>query len=325
MFKFRIIATLAACLILSSCVHAAPKMSGGIDDFSAIVEISRLPPAQQAPKIAQLYEWLPALYAASLNRRSFTELPPQLTPAEKQLSAQEQIMLAYPRGSWQRYVDSESYDLASEILHAHPDEVAALLLEDLRADDEKYQKRGLFNLSKAWPLIYRHNNSQIKTAPSPIRARWFEPIYAEVARLFQRSPQVAAADFNSTLYSTNYYMAPVKALAEEALTQLGDARAIALFINDNAAQPAHYYLTIRGLTSEYPNDTGLQPLEKLLISGDAELRYHALFALPAKNRAVRAALPVLLGDADAKIRALAVLRAFELKEPEFEKAQLKPD
>ena len=326
MFLFRSFALLAALLVSAQCSHAVPTEFGvSVDDFAEIVEISRLPVAQQAPKIAQLYEWFPALNAARARPYRTTEGAryPELTLEEKQLSGKEQIMLAYKRGSWERYVEQDSNEIATQILSAHPAQVAALLHDDLRSNDEKRQARGFSN-QWALPLEFWGENRASGMALSPQNARLFDRLYDDVAHVFQSAPPTAPVDNSSAAH--NYWNpAPLKVRTEDMLTTLGDARAIALLIGDDAAQPALHYWAIAGLARRAPNDAALQPLKKLLVSDDAELRYRAVFALPASTAATRTALPVLLEDTDAKTRALAVSKAFELKGSQFEKvkAQLK--
>ena len=337
--RYLILPALAASLIFGHCSNAAPTTSGvSLEDFTEIVEISRLPPAQQAPKIVRLYQWLPELRAANEVHSGRLEYAnyPKLTPEEKQLSANEQFPLAYQRGGWERYLTTDSHDLALQVLRAHPDELAALIHDDLRAPDEARQKRGLQSIW-ALPSDFGDRNRQAGDAPKPLNARWFETIYADVARVFQNAPPSPPASSDVDLYSVNT-ATPLKARAEAMLALLADSRAIALFIADDAAQPALHYWAIAKLTGSEPNrweigkitnlapnDAVLQPLEKLLVSDDAKSRYGALFALPTANAATRTALPDLIQDSDAQTRALAVSRTFGLEAPEFKKvdAQLK--
>ena len=324
--RYLFLLALALSFIFTNRAQATPDIYGNVsvDDFAEIVDISRLPASEQAPKIAQLYEWFPALEAASARPYNMTEKEsyPELTPQEKQLSGKEQILLASKRGSWEHYVERDSDEIATEILHAHPAEVAALLHDDLRSNDAARQARGLSN-QWALPLDFWGENRANGMALSPENARLFDRLYGDVAHVFQSAPPAAPVDNSSSAHNL-WNPAPLKARAEDMLTTLGDARAIALFIGDDAAQPALHYWSISWLARRAPNDSALRPLEKLLVSDGAASRYRALFALPAANADTRTALPALLEDADAKTRALAVSRAFELKGSPFDvlKSQL---
>lgn len=324
MFKFlRVSALLLVALTISHGARAAPYSGAGVDEFFEIVEISRLPPDQQTPKIAQIYEWYPELIRG--NQMHFTRMQsakyPELTTEEKRLSGKEQLILAFPRGSWQRYVSTDSYEIARRILDEHPDEFASLIHDDLRGDDAARQARGLTNLLNLPSVFWA--GSRENTADS-LKARWFGTFYADVARVFQNAPPYKADDSIFAAYYRSSW-GPLKAQAGRALVQLGDTRAIALLVNDDTAQPTLHYWAISHLAVRAPDDTALQRLVPLLHSDEAVLRYRALFALPTGIESVRVALPALLEDADAKTRALATEKTFKLGKSEFEplKAQLK--
>ncbi len=284
--------------------------------FIAITRITQLPAAEQEKAVPQLYQLLsevPRGQALMISSIVFSRVPWR-TPDHEKLAPQAQADLVEKQGQTQ-YFSLENEILARQTLQKYPAQTTALLRADLRADDTTRQRRGLSNfaaLQDDGGLYASDGSPQNQADVIP-----FASFYEDIARIFQSAPPAPTADEFGVIYLDPRTKPALKTLAESALIQIGDARAIALLINDDAAQPLLHYQAITALARRAPDDAALKTLAPFLRSDDAALRYRALYALPFSLSAVRAALPILIDDPDAQVRARAVARAFQFQGPEF--------
>ena len=289
------------------------------DQFAALVALSKSPDAARDPELAALYRALPQLELQSRRRiGSSAQFAPDLTPAEKELAPAKQLELARARGN-SAYAANESARLALEILRAHPDAVASLMRGDLRSDNAAQQERGLKNLTRLL-LPTEYEWDAFSPALPPAIAPSWAALYPDVAAIF-RNPSDAGPTKarKGGVYST-VPVPGLKGSAEAALSGLGDARGIALFI---AEDPTQYYEAISRLARRTPGDPALSKLVPLLRAPDWRQRYAALSALPISDPELQRALPVLLDDANATISRGAASKAFELTGAPFEAVEAK--
>ena len=294
------------------------------EQFIAVTRIVQLPAEEQGKAVPQLYELLGEIprdrpkIAVSV---FYTSLPWR-APDHEKLTPEAQADLVKKEGN-EQYLSDESGQLACKTLQKYPAQTTTLLQADLRSDDPAHQSRGLSNLAALksnFGLFYDDGLPQKQDAPI-----LYASFYPEIARIFQSAPPAEAPnEFGiSQIYLDPRIKPALKTQAESALMKLGNARAIALLINDDAAQPLLHYQAISALARRAPSDEALQTLVPFLNSGDAESRYRALYALPVSLESVRAALPTLIDDSDAKVRARAVSMAFALPGVEFEALEMR--
>ncbi len=321
MFRLlRLSALLLGVLTISHGARADASSNHATDraQFIAVTQIAQMPAPEQAQAVPQLYELL-AQIPRTLQLTGeilYTSLPWR-TPDHEKLTPEAQADLAEKQGNAQ-YFSTESGQLACKTLKKYPAQTMNLLHDDLRSDDQTRQLRGVSNLEalkSGFGILYDAEFPQKQDGPFD-----YASFYPEIVRIFRSAPPAPAptADKFGTIYTIPLDEQPLKAQAESALMKMGRADTIALLINDDAAQPLLHYEAIYFLASRMPDDAALQRLIPFLKSDDAELRYRAIYALPIASPAVRAALPALIDDADAKVRREAVFRAFWLKGAEFE-------
>ena len=286
--------------------------------FIAITRIVQLPADEQAQSVPQLYQLLaqiPRGRSYAVCSIFYTSLPWR-TPDHEKLAPEAQADLVEQQGDTQ-YLADESGRLACEILQRYPAQTTALLRDDLRSDDTARQSRGLINLAAlktSFGLLYDDGLPKQTADAIP-----YASFYDDIARIFRNAPPAPpASEFGISVRVIDPRNDPaLKTQAESALMNMGRADTIALLINDNPAQPLLHYEAISTLARRNPHDAALQTLAPFLRSDDAKSRFEALRALPISQPAVRAALPILIDDANVQVRAQAVSRAFGLEEPEF--------
>ena len=286
--------------------------------FIQVTRIVQLPADRQAESVPQLYGLLaqiPRGRTYSVSSILYMRVPWR-TPDHEKLAPEAQADLVEKQGTGQ-YLADESGILACQTLKKYPDLTTLLIRDDLRSDDATRQYRGLNNINALrgdFGLLYDDDLPEQKAQAIP-----FASFYPDIARIFASAPPAKPANgFGTTnLNLSSPGEPPLKTQAENALLNLRDARAIALLIADDAAQPLLHYDAIYRLAYYAPGDVALQTLAPFLHSNDATSRYRALYALPFSLPAVRAALPVLIDDPDAQVRAWAVSGAFQLEAPEF--------
>ena len=319
----RIGALLLAGLIISSHVagHVARADAGSdktIDraQFIAITRIIQLPADEQEKSVPQLYQLLSEIPRERTLMISsiFYSRVPWRTPDHEKLSPEAQADLVEKQGQTQCF-SLENEILARQTLQKYPAQTADLLRADLRSDDATRQRRGLSNFNELpgdGGLYAADGSLQNQANAIP-----FASFYEDIARIFTQAPAADPVSQFGINYIDPRTKPALKTLAENALMTLGDARAIALLIADDAAQPLLHYQAITALARRSPNDAALQSLAPFLKSDDATSRYRALYALPFSLSAVGAALPILIDDPDAQVRARAVAGAFQFQGPEF--------
>ena len=283
--------------------------------FIAVTRIVQLPAEKRAEAVPQLYQLLGEIPRNRiLVGDMFYSSLPWRTPDHEKLTPEAQADLVEQQSDTQ-YLSGESGQLACRILREYPAQTTDLLRADLRADDATRQLRGLSNLAAlrtAFGLFYDAGLPEKEADAIP-----FASFYPEIARIFQSAPPAEPAnEFGITIGDPRDEPA-LKTQAESALIRMGRADTIALLIADDAAQPLLHYEAISTLARRNPDDAALQILVPFLKSGDAILRYRALYALPFALPAVRAALPILIDDSDAQVRERAVAGAFQFEGPEF--------
>ena len=324
MLRFLLVPALATSLIFGG--FAAPTAatspavkrseSDELAQFATLIVLSQSPESTKAAEIDFVYRALPRLVWQSEARQGplLPDDRPDLTLDQKELAPNKQIELARKSGN-SHYADIEGARLARQILRAHSDEVAALVHDDLRADDEARQTRGLRVLMLLSPDI-PSIASALPAQQSFLSARWHDVIYQDVAEIFRSQPEEINA---SRLFIQNLvsYHNSLKTQAQQALIFLQDPRAIALLINDEPSQPTLHAWTIWFLARRAPDNPALLPLINLLDSPAPRERAAALSALPASAFAVRATLPRLLDDADERVRQAAIDKSFQLEGAQF--------
>ena len=299
--RFFPLAFLAACL---ACAPAARADDWQLSQSAVLLDVSKLSFAEQDKQIERVYNLLPSI------------------GGEIEWRAQSPNLVTVTTGAPPEELELEArLALARAMLLQHGDSAALLFHRSLSSNVEPVQMSGLRGLMLLLPDA-RDQSERRADALSGMSQKSRDLIYRDLAAIYRAEPGKAGDAVTSPML----LLAPELTLtlrqrAEFALTQLGDARAIALFIADVPAHPTRNFWMIEPLALQTPNDPALRQLVPFLTSPNQELRIEAMIALPVSSVAVQEAVPRLLDDPDAAIREFAVYQAFQLAPPQFEALQ----